>query len=114
MGNRNNASDGGNTARQGKPGREPNRKLNSVLFILGATVVNIVLMVGLVILFLLLYGQFLSPLFSETVSQIAIVLILFSAVALTYFLYHLFIKWLPAGSIWIGYFDPLFRIGRKK
>jgi uncharacterized membrane protein len=98
----------------GHSGRQPNRRLNSLFFVLGATVANILVMLGLIILLLFLYGRFLAPVMSQAASQIAVVVILFVSVAATYFFYHQFIKWLSGRVEMDRYFDPIFRIGRKK
>ena len=98
-----------------KSSRPVNRKLNSLLFIIGATALNLVIMVSLFAILALIYGRFLASNFDQEASQIIIVLIFFLSVAGSYFFYHFFVKWLSHRVDMEKYFDPIFRFkGRKK
>ncbi|MGI9255378.1 MAG: hypothetical protein ACR2PY_00415 [Salinispira sp.] len=95
--------------------RTINKKLNSVFFIIGATVLNLVIMIGIFILLTILYGRFLAPhLANQTSGQIILVFIFFISVIGSYVFYHLFIKWISNKIDMEKYFDPIFRPGRKK
>lgn len=97
-----------------KSGRKMNKKLNSVLFILGATVVNVGIMIAMLLLLATLYARFLSGVFGQGGAQVALIVIFFVSVASSYLFYHLFIKWLSKKVDMDKYFDPIFRIGARK
>ncbi len=90
------------------------KRVNSLLFILGATVANVILMIALFLLLSFLYGRLLARYVGQNFSQIMIVLIFFLSVATSYFCYHFLIKWLSEKVDMDRYFDPVFRIGGKK
>lgn len=89
-----------------------NKKANTILFMLGATVVNVIMMVAIFVLLFILYGRFVAPAVSPEVTQILLVVMFVGAIALTYFLYHRIIKWISNKWDLDQYFDPIFR--RKK
>lgn len=95
-------------------GKKMNKKLNSVLFILGATVVNVGIMIAMLLLLATLYARFLSGVFGQGGAQVALIIIFFLSVASSYLFYHLFIKWLSKRVDMDKYFDPIFRIGARK
>ncbi len=104
-----------NTPQNTQNNRTINKKLNSVFFIIGATVLNLVIMIGIFILLTILYGRFLAPhLANQTSGQIILVFIFFISVIGSYVFYHLFIKWISNKIDMEKYFDPIFRPGRKK
>ncbi len=90
------------------------KKLNSVLFVLVATLVNLLVMIAVFLLLSMLYGSFLAPQFSQAAGQVAVILIFFISVVTSYFFYHFFVKWLSKRIDMDRYFDPIFRIGGKK
>lgn len=94
--------------------KTPNRKLNSVLFVLGATVMNILVMIGAFAILFMLHIRFLAPLVSQDLSLWITVGILIVSILMSYFLYHLFIKWFSRRVDMEKYFDPLFRVGGRK
>ena len=91
-----------------------NRKLNSVLFIIVATVANLVIMIALFVLLAVLYGRFIAPRINQEASQVIIVFIFFFSVAGSYFFYHLFVKWLSKKVDMDKYFDPIFSFKRRR
>lgn len=64
-----------------------NRRVAAALFILGASIVNIIAMVVIFAILLLAYGRFLAPSLAPSVNQIVVVVLFFATVALTYVLY---------------------------
>jgi uncharacterized protein YneF (UPF0154 family) len=88
-----------------------NKKLNTILFVLGATLVNMVMMILLFIAGFLLYGAFLAPKLPPEVNSIALLLLFIGSIIGTYFLYHRIMRYLSNKVNWDKYFAPLF--GRR-
>lgn len=88
-----------------------NKKLNTVLFVLGATLVNIVMMIFLFITGFLLYGAFLAPRLPPEVNSIALLILFIGSILGTYFLYHRIMRYLSNKVNWDMYFAPLFGKG---
>lgn len=86
-----------------------NKKLNTVLFILGATVVNLAIMLILVFVLLFLYGRFLAPVVSPEVSAYMILFIFLLALVSTYVIYHRLVVWVSKKIDFDAYFSPLFQ-----
>jgi len=84
-----------------------NKKMNSALFILGATVVNVIIMVGLFLLFLIIHLRFLAPLMGPDAAQLTLIGIFCAAIALTYFIYNWLMKLFASKVDMDKYFDPL-------
>ncbi|KGE71593.1 hypothetical protein [Spirochaeta lutea] len=84
-----------------------NKKVNSVLFVLGATVVNILLMLILFIGTFVLYGRFLAPLVDPSVSQFIVIFLFFASIILTYVLYNVLVNKLADKIDFDTYFDPI-------
>lgn len=91
-----------------------NKKANTILFMLGATVANIVMIAVFFLGFTALYGATLAGQFGPQGNQIALIVILIGSVALTYFLYHRIIKWISNKWDLDEHFDPIFSRGKKK
>ena len=81
---------------------------------LGATVVNVLLMVIIFILLFWLYGRFIAPNVSPQVTSYVMIGIFVGAIALTYFIYHRLVKWISKKWNLDDYFDPIFRRGGPK
>lgn len=90
-----------------------NKKTNTILFILGATVGNIVLMLAIFLGLFVLYGRFIAPNVDTTVNQIIVFVIFIGSVALTYFIYHRIIKLLSKKFDLDKHFDPIFRSKKR-
>lgn len=86
-----------------------NKKVNTVLFILGATLANVILMTAVFLLLFILFGRFLAPALPPAGDQIAVVVIFLGSIVLTYFAYHRIIKVLQDRVDMEKYFDPIFR-----
>jgi len=85
-----------------------NKKLNTGLFILGATVVNIGIMAVLVVL-----GLFILSKLPESFIPIGTVLVFFIAIIGAFFIYHRIVKFISKRVNMDKYFDPIFRQRKK-
>ena len=87
------------------------KKTNTLLFILGGTVFNILVTVLCLIIFLVIYGRVLYPILPEgSVAWIMPVIFIASIVA-SFLIYKLALKILMKKVDLEKYFDPIF--GRK-
>lgn len=86
-----------------------NKKSNTILFMLGATVLNIVLMIVVFILLFWLYGRFIAQSVSPEVTSYVMIGIFIGSIALTYFIYHRFVKWMSNKWNLDDFFDPIFK-----
>ena len=84
-----------------------NKKTNTVLFILGATVVNILVMLIVLVVGLILIAQ-LPESFQENAGQI-IIIVLFFAIAISFVSYNRFMKYLSRKIDMDKYFHPIFK-----
>lgn len=89
-----------------------NRRLNSVLFIIAATVANVLMMIVIFGVLLVLFARFVAPMLSPGVNQILLLVLFVGSVVLTYVLYHRLMRWLSRRYDLEKYFGPLF--GRDK
>ena len=85
-----------------------NKKTNTVLFILGATVVNILVMLIVLVVGLILVAR-LPESFQESAGQIIIILLFFIAIAVSFVSYNRFMKFLSAKIDMDKYFHPIFK-----
>lgn len=85
-----------------------NRRLNTVLFVLGATVVNIVVMTLIFLVLLVLFARFVAPGLPTTVNQIMFLVIFLVSVVSAYVFYHQFMRYLGKRYDLAKYFGPLF------
>ncbi len=91
-----------------------NKKLNTVLFILGATVVNIFSMLIILFLGIILLGK-LPETTQESVGQFLFILVFLVAIAGSFFGYNRLIKYISSKIDMDKYFHPIFKPrGRNK
>jgi len=91
-----------------------NKKLNTLLFILGATLFNIVVaLLGFVVL-VILYARFLVELVPESGQQWGFTLIFLISIAISFLVYRAVIKYLVNKIDIEKYFDPIFIRKYKK
>jgi membrane protein implicated in regulation of membrane protease activity len=88
------------------------KKTNTWLFILGATVFNILITIISFLLLLFIYAKFILPVIPEESAQWGFVIIFIAAIALAFVLYRVIIKYLTKRFDVEKYFDPIF--GRRK
>jgi hypothetical protein len=86
-----------------------NKKLNTVLFILGATVVNILTMLIILFLGIFLIGKFLSEGAQESIGQFLFILVFLLAIAGSFFAYNRLIKYISNKIDMDKYFHPIFK-----
>lgn len=89
-----------------------NKKTNTVLFVLGATVANIIIMIVLFLALFILFGRFIAPNVADGAVPVFMLLIFVFSVGGTYFIYHKLIKLIQARVDMEKHFDPIFT--RKK
>ena len=89
-----------------------NKKLNTVLFILGATLFNIVVMIILFFVLMVIFARFLAPALPPGANQIILLVLFVASVALTYLLYHRIMRYLTTKYDMETYMSPLF--GKRK
>jgi len=85
-----------------------NKKLNTVLFIVGATLFNIIVTVLFFVALLSAYARFLLRHVSEGAQAWSFPLIFIAAVIISFVLYRLVLKLLLKKISMEKYFDPLF------
>ncbi|MDR1175528.1 MAG: leader peptide processing enzyme [Treponema sp.] len=91
-----------------------NKKANTLLFILGATVVNIVVTIISFILLFVLYAKYLVPHLPESAAAWGFPVIFIISIAFSFLLYRAILKMLLKKVDPEKYFDPLFGRRRKK
>jgi hypothetical protein len=85
------------------------KKTNTFLFILAATIFNIVVTVVCFFVLLLAFIKFAAPLLPETASAWALPVIFIGSIALSFVLYRLALKVLLKKIDLDKHFSPLFR-----
>ena len=85
-----------------------NKRLNTILFILGATVFNVAIAILSFIILLILYLNFMVMLLPENVQAVGLTIILVSSLVISFFVYRFALKFLMAKVDVDKYFDPLF------
>lgn len=91
-----------------------NKKLNTVLFMLGGTVVNIVLMLGLFILFLFLGNKVLTPETSANIKMLIFLLIMGFSVVGSFFIYSKIVKFVTKKWNLEEYMHPIFSNRKRR
>ncbi|MDR2731212.1 MAG: leader peptide processing enzyme [Treponema sp.] len=93
-----------------------NKKLNTLLFILGATIVNIMVTIISFILLMLLYVKFLAPVIPEEKRAWGFSLIFIASLAAAFLVYRALIKFISKKFQIENFLDPLFtsRYRKKK
>jgi hypothetical protein len=90
-----------------------NKKLNTVLFMLGGTVLNIVLMLGLFVLFLFLGNKVLTPETSANLKMLVFLLIMGFSVVGSFFIYSKIVKFITKKWNLEEYMHPIFSKRKK-
>jgi hypothetical protein len=89
-----------------------NKKVNTVLFLLGATVFNLLIMFLLIVIFLVLISAVFRDSLNPNVLSILMIVVFVGSIAAAFFIYGRVVKWLSRKIDMEKYFLPLFR--RKK
>jgi energy-coupling factor transporter transmembrane protein EcfT len=93
------------------------KKTNTVLFVLGATIFNILITILCLGVLLFIYSQVLVPMLPEKVMAVGLPIILVGAIALSFVIYRILLKQLLKRVDIEKYFEPIFghrRSGNKK
>ena len=84
-----------------------NKKINTVLFVLGATVFNIIITVLSFFLLLILYAKFLTKILPQGAQAWAFPFIFISSLAISFFVYKFVLGFLIKKIDVEKYFDPI-------
>ena len=92
-----------------------NKKLNTVYFLIAATILNLVILVLLALILGVTVGFLYQKLGvdSHGLSLLAVIIILFRSIAGTFFLYSRIIKWVVKKWNLDNYIEPIFRTKRR-
>jgi len=85
-----------------------NKKLNTILFILGATLFNVIVAVLGFVVFTIIYARFFAPHISEASQAWGLSIIFLAAIVMSFILYRFALKYLMAKIDMDKYFDPIF------
>lgn len=86
-----------------------NKKVNTVLFLLGATVFNLLIMFILIVIFLVLISAIFRDSLNPNVLSILMIVVFIGSIAASFFIYGRVVKWLSRKIEMEKYFLPLFR-----
>jgi hypothetical protein len=89
-----------------------NKKLNTVLFLLGATAFNLLLMFLLIVLFLVAITAIFRDSLSPNLLSVLMIVVFVGSIAASFLIYGRLIKWLSRKFDMEKHFLPLF--GRRK
>jgi len=89
-----------------------NKKANTVLFLLGATVFNLLVMFILIVLFIVLMSVVFRDSLGPNLISILMIVVFIGSIAASFLIYGRVVKWLSRKIDMDKYFIPLFR--RKK
>jgi hypothetical protein len=85
-----------------------NKKVNTILFILGATVFNILVTILAFLLLLILYAKVFIPFLPETAHMWSFPLIFLISLAVAFIVYRKVLNYIMKKIEMETYFDPLF------
>jgi phosphoglycerol transferase MdoB-like AlkP superfamily enzyme len=84
------------------------KKTNTLLFLIGGTIFNVIVTLVCFLLLLLVYSNFLYDRVSESVAAWVLPVFFVGAIAASFFIYRLAIKFLMKKIDMEKYFDPIF------
>lgn len=85
-----------------------NKKINTVLFVLGASILNILLMLLLIVLGLALVGTVAGDSMSEGAASMMFLGVFVFAIAGAFFIYHRLVRFISKKIDMDKYFHPIF------
>ena len=88
------------------------KKTNTLLFILGGTVFNIIITILFFIIFLAIYSAVLLPVLPESSAAWALPVVFVASIAVSFFVYRLAVKLVMKKVDMEKHFDPIF--GRRR
>ena len=91
------------------------KKTNTLWFVLGATVFNIITtMIIFILLFFVVYAQFLMPNLPDDAVSPALFISFFGAIVLSFILYRYILKYIMKKVDMEKHFDPIFGHRRRR
>ena len=90
-----------------------NKKLNTALFIIGASILNVILMVVLMTMGLALISLVIPDNISPTLASALFILVFLLSVAGSFFAYHKGVRFISGKIDMEKYFHPIFRSGKR-
>jgi hypothetical protein len=84
------------------------KKSNTLLFVLGATVFNVLTTIVFLLILVVIYARFLAPLLPEASAAWGFPVIFIASFALSFVLYRLILKRVMKKVEMEKYFDPIF------
>ena len=91
-----------------------NKKLNTLLFVLGATVVNILLMIILLLAGIVVIARLLPADTNPAAGQLAFLGVFILSIVGSFFIYHRAMKLIARRVDLDTYFDPIFKSRRRR
>ena len=91
-----------------------NKKVNTILFILGATLFNVFITVTSFVLLWVVYEKFIKDLLPKSAQNWYFQLIFISSIVISFFVYRFILKFLLKKIEMEKYFDPIFGGTRRK
>ena len=89
------------------------KKTNTILFILGGTVFNILITLASFLFFLFVYHKFIQPLFPDNNPSWAMPLVFTLSIFISFLVYRMMIKIIVKKVNMDKYFDPIFRFRKS-
>ncbi len=86
-----------------------NKKANTILFVLGATILNVLVMGIVFTVLLVVLSSIAPPTMSPEIGTLAVALVFLATIIVTYVLYHFSVKFLSKKVDLEKYFEPIFR-----
>ena len=85
-----------------------NKRVNTLLFILGATIANIIMMMVVFLVMFFVFGRFVAPHIPPNVGAYILMGLFVVSIVVTYFIYHRVVKKLSEKYDLEKYFGPIF------
>lgn len=86
-----------------------NKKMNTVLFVIGATLVNLAIMAVVFAVLLVGVSYAMQSFLTEELGTLVLGLVFVATILLTYLIYHKSVKKLSEKYDFERYFEPIFR-----
>jgi hypothetical protein len=90
------------------------KKTNTLVFILGATVFNVLVTILCFLLLLVIYARLIMPMIPENAASWGFPIIFIGAIAVSFVLYRVILKQIMKKIDMEKHFDPLFGSKRQK
>lgn len=91
-----------------------NKKLNTVLFLIGGTVFNVIITIGSILGLSIIWGKFIMSHVPQSVQYVGFIVCIFGGAAIAFLLYRAVFKLITKKVDVEKYFDPLFKPRYRK